>query len=92
MMTLTPSVWTKAGARRSDLTFANAGTFEFACPIPATTNLVLHGPITVSKMAQADVVYTKVSITDAKGGKVTINHGLAQPRYASHEMVSWTKR
>ncbi len=59
-------------------TFTNAGTFEFACLIPGHYESGMHGPITVSeKTTAADVVYTKGTITkvDAKGGKVTINHG-----------------
>jgi uncharacterized cupredoxin-like copper-binding protein/Cu/Ag efflux protein CusF len=59
-------------------TFANEGTFEFACLIPGHYESGMHGPITVSqKMAQADVEYTKGTITkvDTKGGKVTIDHG-----------------
>lgn len=59
-------------------TFANAGTFEFACLIPGHYESGMHGPINVSqKVAQAEVEYTKGTITkvDAKGGKVTINHG-----------------
>ena len=38
----------------------------------------MHGPITVGEqMAQAEVEYAKGTITkvDAKGGKVTIDHG-----------------
>lgn len=59
-------------------TFANEGTFEFACLIPGHYESGMHGPITVTqKMAQADVEYTKGTITkvDTKGGKVTIDHG-----------------
>jgi uncharacterized cupredoxin-like copper-binding protein len=59
-------------------TFANAGTFEFACLIPGHYESGMSGPINVSqKMAQADMEYTKGTITkvDAKGGKVTIDHG-----------------
>ncbi len=66
-------------------TFANEGNFEFACLIPGHYESGMHGPITVSmemapadmQMAQADVEYTKGTIKkiDAKGGKVTINHG-----------------
>jgi uncharacterized cupredoxin-like copper-binding protein len=58
--------------------FANVGTFEFACLIPGHYESGMYGPITVDmKMAQADVEYTKGTITkvDAKGGKVTIDHG-----------------
>ncbi|WP_282063614.1 copper-binding protein [Roseobacter litoralis] len=59
-------------------TFANAGTFEFACLIPGHYESGMRGPIKVSqKMAQADVEFTqgKVKKIDAKGGKVTIVHG-----------------
>lgn len=59
-------------------TFANEGTFEFACLIPVHYESGMHGPITVGqKMAQAEVVYTKGTITkvNAKSGKVTIDHG-----------------
>ncbi len=59
-------------------TFANAGTFEFACLIPGHYESGMHGPIMVGdKMAQADVEYTTGTIKkiDAKAGKVTIIHG-----------------
>lgn len=59
-------------------TFSNAGTFEFACLIPGHYESGMYGPITVSeKIAQADAEYSKGTIkkVDAKGGKVTINHG-----------------
>lgn len=59
-------------------TFANAGTFEFACLIPGHYESGMHGPITVGeKMAQADLEYTtgKIKKIDAKAGKVTIIHG-----------------
>lgn len=59
-------------------TFANAGTFEFACLIPGHYESGMHGPIVVGdKMAQADVEYTAGTIKkiDAKAGKVTIIHG-----------------
>ena len=59
-------------------TFSNAGTFEFACLIPGHYESGMHGPITVGEqMAQAEVEYAKGTITkvDAKGGKVTIDHG-----------------
>ncbi|MFT7221281.1 MAG: putative cupredoxin-like copper-binding protein [Candidatus Azotimanducaceae bacterium] len=64
-------------------TFSNDGTFEAACLIPGHYESGMHREVSVSmemaemKMAQADVVYTKGTITkvDAKGGKVTIDHG-----------------
>lgn len=59
-------------------TFANEGAFEFACLIPGHYESGMHGPITVGeKMAKAEVVYTKGTITkvNAKSGKVTIDHG-----------------
>ena len=59
-------------------TFANAGTFEFACLIPGHYEAGMHGPITVGdQMAQAEVEYTTGTIRkiDAKAGKVTIMHG-----------------
>jgi uncharacterized cupredoxin-like copper-binding protein len=59
-------------------TFANEGTFEFACLIPGHYESGMHGPITVAdKMAQADVEYTtgKIKKINAKSGKVTIIHG-----------------
>ncbi|PYC46633.1 cupredoxin [Litorivita pollutaquae] len=59
-------------------TFANEGTFEFACLIPGHYESGMHGPINVGmKMAQANMEYTKGTVkkVDAKGGKVTINHG-----------------
>ncbi|MGJ5619091.1 copper-binding protein [Sulfitobacter sp. MF3-043] len=59
-------------------TFANEGTFEFACLIPGHYESGMHGPITVGmKAAQADVEYSsgKVKKIDAKAGKVTIVHG-----------------
>ncbi len=59
-------------------TFANEGTFEFACLIPGHYESGMHGPITVAeKMAQADVEYTsgKIKKIDSKAGKVTIIHG-----------------
>lgn len=63
--------------------FSNDGTFEAACLIPGHYESGMHREVSVSmemaemKMAQADVVYTKGTITkvDAKGGKVTIDHG-----------------
>jgi uncharacterized cupredoxin-like copper-binding protein len=73
------SIRLDAGAEGAVIwTFANEGTFEFACLIPGHYESGMHGPITVGmKMAQADVEYTTGIITkiDAKGGKVTINHG-----------------
>jgi uncharacterized cupredoxin-like copper-binding protein len=59
-------------------TFANAGTFEFACLMPGHYESGMHGPIIVGdKMAQADVEYTTGTIKkiDVKAGKVTIIHG-----------------
>lgn len=59
-------------------TFANAGSFEFACLIPGHYESGMHGPITVSeKMAPVDVEYTagKIKKVDTKAGKVTIIHG-----------------
>lgn len=59
-------------------TFANEGTFEFACLIPGHYESGMHGPITVGeKVAQAVVEYTtgKIKKIDAKAGKVTIIHG-----------------
>ena len=59
-------------------TFANEGTFEFACLIPGHYESGMHGPITVGdRMAQADIEYTTGTIKkiDAKAGKVTIIHG-----------------
>ncbi|MFD2738025.1 copper-binding protein [Sulfitobacter aestuarii] len=59
-------------------TFANAGTFEFACLIPGHYQSGMYGPITVSeKLAEAPVEYStgKVKKVDSKGGKVTIIHG-----------------
>ena len=66
-------------------TFANEGTFEFACLIPGHYESGMHGPITVGeKQAQAEVIlatsvieYTagKIKKINAKSGKVTIIHG-----------------
>jgi len=59
-------------------TFANAGTFEFACLMPGHYESGMYGPITVGdQMAQADVEYTsgKIKKIDAKARKVTIIHG-----------------
>ncbi len=66
-------------------TFANEGTFEFACLIPGHYESGMHGPITVGEkqaqaeviLAMADVEYTtgKIKKVDAKAGKVTIIHG-----------------
>ena len=68
-------------------TFANAGTFEFACLIPGHYESGMHGPITVSETAAsapeatpepaAPAVYSTGTIkkVDAKGKKVTIIHG-----------------
>ncbi|HEY9038146.1 MAG TPA: copper-binding protein [Roseovarius sp.] len=59
-------------------TFANAGTFQFACLMPGHYESGMHGPIIVGdQMAQADVDYTTGTIKkiDAKAGKVTIIHG-----------------
>jgi Cu/Ag efflux protein CusF len=59
-------------------TFANTGTFQFACLIPGHMEAGMHGPITVSEeTAQAAVDYTTGTVKkiDAKAGKVTIIHG-----------------
>ncbi|SDF36504.1 copper-binding protein [Sulfitobacter delicatus] len=61
-------------------TFANAGTFEFACLIPGHYESGMHGPITVAQSddaPEAPVVYStgKIKKVDAKGKKVTIIHG-----------------
>ena len=59
-------------------TFANAGTFEFACLIPGHYESGMHGPINVGDhMAQTVVEYStgKVKKIDNKAGKVTIVHG-----------------
>ena len=63
-------------------TFANAGSFEFACLIPGHYESGMYGPIEVSAKAEAEaeaaeVVYTKGTVkkVDTKGGKVTIDHG-----------------
>jgi len=62
-------------------TFANAGTFEFACLIPGHYESGMHGPITVSEaaatQAAAPAVFStgKIKKVDAKGKKVTIIHG-----------------
>lgn len=68
-------------------TFANEGTFEFACLIPGHYESGMFGPITVGEkqaqadaeivLAQADVEYStgKIKKIDAKAGKVTIIHG-----------------
>ena len=59
-------------------TFANAGSFEFACLIPGHYESGMHGPITVGeKIAQVAVEYTtgKIKEINAKAGKVTIIHG-----------------
>jgi uncharacterized cupredoxin-like copper-binding protein len=64
-------------------TFANAGSFEFACLIPGHYESGMHGPITVAETTteasaeEAPAVYStgKVKKIDAKGKKVTIIHG-----------------
>ena len=68
-------------------TFANAGSFEFACLIPGHYESGMHGPITVAETTteasaetpavEAPAVYStgKVKKVDAKGKKVTIIHG-----------------
>ncbi|WP_448325939.1 copper-binding protein [Sulfitobacter sp. M13] len=69
---------TEGGSGEVIWTFANEGTFEFACLIPGHYESGMHGPITVGeKMVQADVEYSTGSIKkiDAKAGKVTISHG-----------------
>ena len=63
-------------------TFANEGSFEFACLIPGHYESGMHGPITVAQSDEAaeekaPLVYAtgKVKKIDAKGKKVTIIHG-----------------
>ena len=61
-------------------TFANEGTFEFACLIPGHYESGMHGPITVAQSDEAPetpAVYStgKIKKVDAKGKKVTIIHG-----------------
>ena len=61
-------------------TFANEGSFEFACLIPGHYESGMHGPITVNEaetMAEAPAAFSsgKVKKIDAKGKKVTIIHG-----------------
>jgi uncharacterized cupredoxin-like copper-binding protein/Cu/Ag efflux protein CusF len=63
-------------------TFANEGSFEFACLIPGHYESGMHGPITVAQSddaaaAEAPLVYAtgKIKKIDAKGKKVTIIHG-----------------
>lgn len=59
-------------------TFANAGTFEFACLIPGHYESGMYGPITVeAKAAEVDVEYAagKIKKIDSGAGKVTIIHG-----------------
>lgn len=58
--------------------FANEGTFEFACLIPGHYESGMHGPITVSEnVAEAAAEYTtgQIKKINAKSGKVTIIHG-----------------
>lgn len=56
-------------------TFANAGTFEFACLIPGHYESGMHGPIEVAQ-AETKHSYTKgvVKKIKADSGKVTIIH------------------
>ncbi len=56
-------------------TFANAGTFEFACLIPGHYESGMHGPITVAGEANAHVTTGTVTKVDVGTGRVTINHG-----------------
>ncbi|MFG6517885.1 MULTISPECIES: copper-binding protein [Sulfitobacter] len=61
-------------------TFANEGSFEFACLIPGHYESGMHGPITVAQSDEAPAapaVYSsgKIKKVDAKGNKVTIIHG-----------------
>jgi uncharacterized cupredoxin-like copper-binding protein len=66
-------------------TFSNTGTFEAACLIPGHYESGMHRVVAVGdvvaqadvQVAQAVVEYTKGKVTkvDAKGGKVTIDHG-----------------
>ncbi|MFG6532962.1 copper-binding protein [Sulfitobacter sp. 1A16787] len=61
-------------------TFANEGSFEFACLIPGHYESGMHGPITVEQSddaPEAPAVYStgKIKKVDAKGKKVTIIHG-----------------
>lgn len=68
----------EGGAGEVIWTFANAGTFEFACLIPGHYESGMHGSIAVGeKMAEAVVEYAtgKIKKIDAKAGKVTIIHG-----------------
>ncbi len=56
-------------------TFANAGSFEFACLIPGHYESGMHGPIEVAQ-AETDRLYTKGVVKKVKpsAGKVTIIH------------------
>ncbi len=56
-------------------TFANAGTFEFACLIPGHYESGMHGPIEVAQ-AEIERTYTKGVVKKIKtdSGKVTIIH------------------
>ncbi|SLN11290.1 plastocyanin [Roseovarius litorisediminis] len=56
-------------------TFANAGTFEFACLIPGHYESGMHGPIEVAE-TMTERTYTKgvVKKIKASSGKVTIIH------------------
>ena len=60
-------------------TFANAGSFQFACLIPGHYEAGMHGALSVSAATQSTAsaeTFTKgiVKKVDAKAGKVTIIH------------------
>ncbi len=60
-------------------TFANAGSFQFACLIPGHYEAGMHGALSVSGATQSTAsaeTFTKgiVKKVDAKAGKVTIIH------------------